>query len=85
LAPSIQGKLQRYQSHHDGCVDNGGRPAKRCRAPGRALAAHERANGPNHLWTKDSAGVTAAALAALGRAEEAQALRKKYSLEDRAV
>ena len=50
-----------------------------------ALAAHERAYGPNHPWTKRSAGVTAAALAALGRAEEAKALRKKYSLEDQAV
>jgi hypothetical protein len=50
-----------------------------------ALAAHERTNGPNHIWTRDSAGVTADALVALGRAAEAQALRKKYSLEDRAV
>jgi tetratricopeptide (TPR) repeat protein len=37
-----------------------------------ALAAHERALGPNHPWTIDSAEVTADALDALGRTEEAR-------------
>jgi hypothetical protein len=50
-----------------------------------ALAAHERVNGPNHPWTKDCAGVTADALAALGLAAEAEALRKKYGIEDQAL
>jgi Tetratricopeptide repeat len=36
-----------------------------------ALSLHERIYGPNHLWTKDSARVTADALDALGRAAEA--------------
>ena len=31
--------------------------------------------GPNHAWTKDSARVTADALHALGRSEEAKVLR----------
>ena len=61
------------------------RPAEALQLARAALAAHERANGPNHPWTKDSAGVTAAALAALGRAKEAKALRKKYEIEDQAV
>jgi hypothetical protein len=34
----------------------------------------------NHPWTKDSARVTAEALAALGRADEAAALRARYGL-----
>jgi hypothetical protein len=38
---------------------------------------HETALGANHPWTKDSAVVTADALAALGRADEATALRRR--------
>jgi eukaryotic-like serine/threonine-protein kinase len=45
-----------------------------------ALAAHESALGRDHAWTKDSARVTADALAALGRADEAAALRERYGL-----
>jgi hypothetical protein len=45
-----------------------------------AMAAHEGAIGVNHPWTKDSARVTAEALDALGRAEEAKALRERYGL-----
>jgi hypothetical protein len=36
-------------------------------------------------WTRESAGVTADALAALGCAEEAKALRTKYRIEDQAL
>jgi tetratricopeptide (TPR) repeat protein len=46
-----------------------------------ALAAHDKVLGPHHAWTKDSARVTADALDALGRAEEAKALRERYGLE----
>ncbi len=45
-----------------------------------ALATHARVNGPSHPWTKDSARVTADALEALGRADEAAALRARYGL-----
>jgi tetratricopeptide (TPR) repeat protein len=45
-----------------------------------ALAAHENALGPDDLWTKDSARVTADALDALGRSDEATALRAHYGL-----
>ena len=45
-----------------------------------ALAAHDRALGPNNPWTKDSARVNAAALDALGRGEDAAALRVRYAL-----
>jgi len=47
-----------------------------------ALATHERINGPNHPWTKDSVCVTADALDALGRTDEAAALREHYRIDD---
>ena len=46
-----------------------------------ALAAHDNALGSEHAWTRDSARVTAAALDALGRADEATAMRARYGLE----
>ena len=46
-----------------------------------ALTAHDKALGPNHPWTKDSARVTADALDALRRTEEAAALRQRYGLQ----
>ena len=45
-----------------------------------ALATHEAASGLNRPWTKDSARVTADALDALGRTEEAKALRERYGV-----
>src|SRR5262245_27027939 len=45
-----------------------------------ALAAHDKALGPHHVWTKDSARIAADALAPLGRAEEAIALRERYAI-----
>jgi tetratricopeptide (TPR) repeat protein len=47
-----------------------------------ALASHHAASGPNHHWTKDSARVTVDALDALGRPEEAKALREEYGLAE---
>jgi hypothetical protein len=47
-----------------------------------ALAAHQKALGPSHDWTKDSARVMADALTALGRPDEAAALRERYGLRD---
>ena len=73
---------RRYQSHYARLLPMTDRPAEALQLARAALAAHERANGPNHPWTRDSAGVTAAAL---GLAAEAKALRKKYSLEDQSV
>ena len=46
-----------------------------------ALAAHDKVLGPYHHLTKDSARVTADALDALGRADEAAALRARYGVE----
>jgi tetratricopeptide (TPR) repeat protein len=46
-----------------------------------ALAAHEKALGAGHPWTKESAQVTADALEALGRVDEAAVLRAKYGLD----
>jgi len=47
-----------------------------------ALAAHEKKLGRNHAWSKDSARVTADALAKLDRVEEAEALRARYGIEE---
>jgi tetratricopeptide (TPR) repeat protein len=54
--------------------------ARLLRDTGHALAIHEVTPGPNHPWTKDSARVTANALDALGRTEEAKVLRERYGL-----
>jgi hypothetical protein len=47
-----------------------------------ALAAHDNVLGRDHVWTKDSARVTADALDALGRTEEAKALRERYGVTE---
>ena len=47
-----------------------------------ALAAHERVLGADHPWTKGSALVTAGALDALGRGDEAAAVRARYGIGD---
>jgi tetratricopeptide (TPR) repeat protein len=46
----------------------------------RALTVHEGALGAHHIWTGDSARATAEVLDALGRGEEAAALRCRYRL-----
>jgi hypothetical protein len=43
-----------------------------------ALAAHDRVLERDHAWTEDSARVSADELDALGRIEEAKALRERY-------
>jgi tetratricopeptide (TPR) repeat protein len=48
-----------------------------------ALAEFKKTVGSDHLWTKDSAHVTADALDALGRADEAAELRQQYGLQPR--
>jgi hypothetical protein len=45
-----------------------------------ALAVHDKVLERDHAWTKDSACVTADALAALGPTEEAKALRERYGV-----
>jgi hypothetical protein len=55
-----------------------GKAAEALRFSEAALSAHENALGKTHRWTKDSARV--AALAGLGRAEEASALRCRYDV-----
>jgi tetratricopeptide (TPR) repeat protein len=47
-----------------------------------ALVAHDKMFGPNHLRTRESAGVTADALDRSGYVEEAVALREKYGITD---
>ena len=57
-----------------------GPPAEALALGETALAAHDKVLGPDHAWTKDSARVTADALDALGRTEEAKALRERYGV-----
>ena len=57
-----------------------GQPTEALALGETALAAHDKALGRDHPWTKDSARVTADALDALGRTEEAKALRERYGL-----
>jgi tetratricopeptide (TPR) repeat protein len=45
-----------------------------------SLNAFDKVLGRDHAWTKDSARVTADALDALGRTEEAKALRERYGV-----
>ena len=58
-----------------------GNAAEALRCGEAALSAHEKTLGENHPWTKDSARVVADALAALGRAEEAAALRERFGID----
>jgi hypothetical protein len=46
----------------------------------KALANQDKALGRQHFWTRDSVRVTANALDALGRTEEAKVLREKYGV-----
>lgn len=57
-----------------------GRADEACAEATQALAIHERAFGPTHQWTQDSAAALAAALDALGRGEEAAAARRRHGL-----
>jgi tetratricopeptide (TPR) repeat protein len=54
-----------------------GQPGEALGLGAAALAAQQKALGLDHAWTKDSARVTADAL---GRTEEAKALRERYGL-----
>jgi Tetratricopeptide repeat len=71
---------QPYRSNYARLLLDTGRAAAALDLVQAALATHEATSGPNHLWTKDSARITADALGALGRAEEAAALRERYGI-----
>ena len=58
---------QRYQSNYARLLLMTNRAVEALQRGQAALATHEQVNGSNHLWTKDSARVTADALDALGR------------------
>jgi hypothetical protein len=59
-----------------------GQPTEALTLGETALAAHDKVLGREHAWTKDSARVTADALDALGRTEEAKALRERYGVTE---
>src|SRR5262249_1162199 len=70
---------QRYANHYARLLLETGRAAEALTVAQSALATHE-AVGLNHPWTMDSARLTVDALDALGRAEEAKALRERYEV-----
>jgi hypothetical protein len=72
---------QRYASHYARLLLETGCAAEALTVAQSALATHEAASGLNHPWTEDSARVTAG-LDALGRPEEAKALRERYGLAE---
>jgi hypothetical protein len=57
-----------------------GEPTEALACSEAALAVHEKVLGENHSWTQESARITADALVALGRVEEAVALCKQYRI-----
>ena len=59
-----------------------GRPTEALTLCETALTANDKVLGRDHAWTKGSARVTADALDALGRAEEAKALRERYGVTE---
>jgi hypothetical protein len=73
---------QRYRSHFARLLVSTERTSEALAFGEAALATHQAASGSSHPWTKDSARVTADALDALGRAEEAKALRERFGLTE---
>jgi tetratricopeptide (TPR) repeat protein len=73
---------QRIRSHFARLLVGTARPSQALALAEAALATHQAASGSSHRWTKDSARVTADALDALGRAEEAKALRERYGVTE---
>src|SRR5262249_57225806 len=61
---------QRFASNYARVLLDTGRATEALTFAQSAFATHEAACGPIHPWTKDSAGVTADALDALGRTKE---------------
>jgi tetratricopeptide (TPR) repeat protein len=72
---------QRYCSHCDRLFLDTGRATEALSLARAALATHETASGPNHPWTKDPARVTADALDALSRTDEAAELRARCGID----
>lgn len=66
---------RRYQSHYARLLLDIGPGAEALAIGEAALATHQASFGANHPWTEASARVTADALDALGRTEEAASLR----------
>jgi tetratricopeptide (TPR) repeat protein len=74
-------RTQRYCSQCARLFLDTGRSTEALSLARAALATHETASGPNHPWTKDSARVTADALDAQSRTEEAAELRARYGID----
>ena len=75
-------RTQRYRSHFARLLVSTERTSEALAFGEAALATHQAASGSSHPRTKDSARVTADALDALGRTEDAKALRERYGLTE---
>jgi tetratricopeptide (TPR) repeat protein len=73
-------RTQRFKSNYARLLAQAGQAAEAHTISEAALAIHTATKGENHPWTKDSARVTADALDALGRGDEAAAVREKYGI-----
>jgi tetratricopeptide (TPR) repeat protein len=71
---------QQYRRDYARLLLDTGRVTEALTVAQSTLGTQETVAGRNHRWTKLSAHVTADALDALGRAEEAKALRARYGL-----
>jgi tetratricopeptide (TPR) repeat protein len=71
---------QRYRSHYARLLLDTGRSTEALTFAEAALAVHGATSGPDHPWRTDSARVTADALDALGRADDAAAVRVRYGI-----
>ena len=72
-------RTQRYRSHFARLLVSTERTSKALAFGEAAFATHQAASGSSHPRTKDSARVTADAL---GRTEDAKALRERYGLTE---
>jgi tetratricopeptide (TPR) repeat protein len=73
-------ETNRWRCHFSRLLLVSGDAAKALRCGETTLTVCEKSLGVNHPWTEDAARVTADALGALGRTEEAAALRTRYRI-----
>jgi tetratricopeptide (TPR) repeat protein len=73
---------QLYAGHYARFLLETARPAEALPVAQNALSIHELGHGPKHPWTITCAKLTADALCALGRADDAAKLRVRYGLLD---
>lgn len=74
-------RTQRFKSNYARLLVDSAKAPEAHAISETALAIHASMKGLDHPWTKDSARITADALDALGRSDEAAAVREKYGVK----